>query len=129
LLSATQTASRAIAYSTTQSYTISTGITVTTKVNSAITASITGGASWTSAWSITDTVTQQIPPKMYSWMEYTPNMNNSYGNVVETTYDTSTNPYTVVGTNSYFTSIYTAILLSGRPDGIYAIKESSVSPL
>jgi len=123
-----QTVTRTISYSASQSYTSNVSLSSTYAKN-AFTAGVTVGASWSSTYSGSDSVSQPIPPKKYSWMEYTPYMDNSWGTMHEEVWNFDGITNVKIVDKTYFLDVYIARKgNAGLPDGIYTVKESSTKP-
>ena len=126
--SPTTTNSRTISYSTTQSYTSNFSFS-TSGQRSAITAGVTAGASWSNSESVTDSVTQNIPPLKYSWMDYTPLMDNSFGILYERVWNIVPGWAELIVDEDRFIDLYIMKRTgAGIPDGLYTIVESSNYP-
>lgn len=124
----TQTVTRNISYSASQSYTSNVSLTSTYAKN-AFTAGVTVGSSWSNTYSESDSISQPIPPKKYSWMEYTPNMSNSWGTMYEEVWNFDGFSNVKIVDKSYFLDVYMAKAgNAGLPDGLYTVKESSTKP-
>ncbi|KAA8782527.1 hypothetical protein EC604_01520 [Paenibacillus amylolyticus] len=126
--SKTKTAKRTITFSASRSYSTSYSINVNGKIK-AITAGITGGSSWTNTYSGSDSVAQDIPPLNYSWMDYYPIVNNSYGYMNEKVYVNTQSGTVLASEKNTFTDIFIPRKMdSGLPDGLYVVKESLKAP-
>ncbi|MNC11514.1 hypothetical protein D3C75_592140 [compost metagenome] len=125
----TSPATRALTYTTTQTYTANISITASRKAY--IDAGITGGVSWSQSATTTNTITATIKPGEYNWVDYTPYMNNSYGTLYENIWnvDPTTGQTVQLSNGQYWTDIYSAIKLpDGSPDGLYRVMASTSPP-
>ncbi|MEC2346705.1 hypothetical protein P9H28_21765 [Paenibacillus barengoltzii] len=123
-----QEVTRTISFTASQSYTSNVSLTSTYAKN-AFTAGVTVGSSWSNTYSDSDSVTQKIPPHKYSWMEYTPNMSNSYGTMHEEVWNFDGFTNVKIVDKTYFLDVYIAKPgNAGLPDGLYTVKESSTKP-
>ncbi|MEK4252449.1 hypothetical protein [Paenibacillus sp. FSL W7-1287] len=126
--SSTQTNSQTLTYSTSQSYTSNFSFSTSGQKN-AITAGVTVGASWSENFSFSQSVTQNVPPKKYVWMDYTPIMDNSYGILHEEVWSVVPGSSVKLVDEDHFIDLYIAKETSnGLPDGLYTLVESSSKP-
>lgn len=124
----TQTITRTISYSASQSYTSNVSLSSTYAKN-AFSAGVTVGSSWSNTISSSDSVSQPIPPKKYSWMQYTPNMSNSYGTMHEEVWNFDGTSNVKLVDKTYFLDVYIAKRgNAGLPDGLYVVKETDYAP-
>ena len=126
--STTTTNSYTISYSTSQSFTSNFSFS-TSGQKSAVTAGITVGAAWQNTYSVSQSVTQNIPPEKYGWMDYTPIMDNSYGILHEEVWSVVPGSAVELVNEDHFLDLYIAKKTSTNiPDGLYTIVESSSYP-
>jgi len=124
----TTTITRNISFTASQSYTSNVSLSSTYSKN-AFSAGVTVGSSWSKTISNSDSVSQPIPPKKYSWMQYTPNMSNSYGTLYEEVWSFDGASNVKVVDKSYFVDVYIAKTgNAGLPDGLYTVKETTTAP-
>ncbi|WP_249073807.1 hypothetical protein [Lysinibacillus sp. BPa_S21] len=123
-----QTITRTMSYTACQSYTSNVSFS-SSYTKDAFTAGVTVGASWSKTFEGSDSINQPIPPKKYSWMEYTPYMDNSWGSMHEEVWSWDGYSNVCLVNKIYFLDVYIARQgNAGLPDGIYKIKESSTKP-
>ncbi|MFX3649060.1 MAG: hypothetical protein ACE3K2_25880 [Paenibacillus sp.] len=126
--SGTQTATRTITFAASQSYTSNVSLSAS-HTKKAFTAGVSVGASWSNSYSNTDSIAQPIPPKKYSWMQYTPNMSNSFGTMYEELWNFDGKTNVKITDETYFLDVYIAKKgNAGLPDGLYVIMETDTVP-
>lgn len=122
----TQKITRTISYSASRGYTSNVSLS-SSYAKSAVQATV--GASWNKSSSSSDSISQPIPLKIYSWVEYTPNMKSSYGTTYEEVWNYYAGSNVKIIDKKYFLDLYIAKKgNAGLPDGIYAVKEASKAP-
>lgn len=124
----TQTVNRTITFAASQGFTSNVSLNLSHQIK-AFSASASVGASWNSTYTNTDSILQPIPPKKYSWMQYTPNMSNSYGTMYEEVWNFDGKSNVKITDKTYFLDVYTAKKgNAGLPDGLYVVKETTYLP-
>lgn len=98
----------------------------------AVTAGITIGGSWNQTVSGTMSLSPQIAPKKYSWIDFTPIHTNSWGYMNEKCYSVVVGSSVLLSDTNEWYDIYTPKKLTGQfgdyPDGLYTVKESDSYP-
>ncbi|GGA53486.1 hypothetical protein [Paenibacillus physcomitrellae] len=119
---------RTITFSASQGYSANVSFS-TSYGEDAFSASTSLGASWSKTITNSDSISQRIPPKRYSWMEFTPYMDNSWGTMHEEVWNFDGFSNVNLVNKTYFLDLYAARPgNAGLPDGIYTVKEGSTPP-